>query len=275
MSNAYITLWSQAQVEIERRGLAGKATLDHAGSEQFRQRGVKRGDRLYVLATRGGRILLLGRLTVARIINQQQADRHFAPIAAYQATDHVVGEGTPLELDRVIPETIARQLARESGKRLKIDPAMYRVDPQSLRTTGRITAESAALLDQVLAERIQVDLDHGYREGARRERRHQVAERSAAVRQAALALQGAECRVCGFSFEATYGSLGADCAEIHHLVPMSKLRSAVLVDPSRDVIVLCANCHRMAHRRDPSLTPEELQALLKAASLPHPDPTHP
>lgn len=262
MSDPFITLWSQAQVEIQRETLGAGHSLDHAASEQFRQRGISRGDRLYVVATRGGQVLLLGRLTVTRILSQAEADRHFAPAPVYEATDHVLGDGTRLELDRVIPEDIARRIRRESGKRLKIEPGRYRVDPQTLRTTGRITVESAALLDYVLGERIEIDLDRRYQEGGKRWRRHLAAERSPMLRRAALALQGSTCGICDFSYEAKYGTLGAGFAEIHHLVPVSRLRDKVSVDPVKDVIVLCANCHRMIHRREPPLSPEELRGLI-------------
>jgi hypothetical protein len=263
MSDAFITLWSQEQIEIERLAVAaGKENLEHAASDQLSVRGVGRGDRLYVLATRGGRVLLITRLTVTRVVDQAEVDRVFAPRKVYEANDHVLGHGTRLELDRVVPEAIVRKLRRESGKPIKIDPSIYRVDPQSLRTTGRITPESAALLDHVLGEPIDVEPDRDYREGGKRERRHLAVERSAKLRQAALALQGPDCRVCGFSFGQAYGSLGAGFAEIHHLVPLSKLREKVRVDPERDVVVLCANCHRMVHRQEPALSPAELRALL-------------
>lgn len=70
------------------------------------------------------------------------------------------------------------------------------------------------------------------------------------LRALAIAAQGASCHVCGFSFTAAYGPLGDGYAEVHHLTRLSTLRVAVPVDPSSDVIVLYANWHRMAHRRD-------------------------
>src|SRR3954447_8354158 len=69
----------------------------------------------------------------------------------WEAPDHLIGTGTQLDLDRFIPEDIARAIERESGKRLKIAPDGYRVDANSLRTTRRITEDSAALLDSLLS----------------------------------------------------------------------------------------------------------------------------
>jgi hypothetical protein len=150
MSNAYITLWSQPQIEVQRRHLFDDDdTLSHTANDQFRAVRVAAGDRFYVVGTREGQLLLLGRITVERVVDQGEADRHFGrPV--YQAMDHLIGRGTKLCLDRVVPEHIARALQRESGKRVKIALDEYRVNVHSLRRTGRITEDSAASLDALV-----------------------------------------------------------------------------------------------------------------------------
>ena len=69
--------------------------------------------------------------------------------------------------------------------------------------------------------------------------------------------------VCGFDFEATYGVHGAGYVEVHHLRPVSSLQAKTKVNPQTDMVVLCANCHRMIHHnRDKMLRPDELKSLL-------------
>lgn len=263
MSDAYITLWSQPQVEIERRSNRGGKSLDHAAGPQFRARGVKHGDHVYVVATSQGELLLLGRLTVDRVVGQREADEHFKE-HVYEAPDHLIGSGSALNLDGIVPEDIARELQRASGKRLKIDPHSYRVEANSLRTTGRLTERSAALLDSLLTPAVQVDTDQvGFQKGGRQLRRHEAIERSSAVRARALAIHGSQCSVCGFSFAATYGPLGEGFAEVHHLAPLASLQRSTRVNPARDVVILCANCHRMVHRRSPLLSPRQLARELR------------
>jgi len=262
MSNAYIALWSQPQVEIQRRTLQERDTLDHTASGQFRERGISPGDRVYVVATERGRLLLLGRLTVERVIDQREAEEHFG-YPVYEAPDHLLGVGTELRLDRLVPENIARAVERESGKRIKIAADSYTVDANSLRATGRITAESAALLDSLLDGIVVVDADlPGEREGKRRESRHMAVERSSVLRSRAFRHHGTDCNVCGFSFAAMYGAIGDGFAEVHHLAPLGSLEREVLVNPTTDVVVLCANCHRMVHREDPPLTPDALRRVV-------------
>src|SRR4051794_15771851 len=137
MATPFITLWSQPQLEIERRATHSESELTHLASGQFRARGVKPGDRVYVLGTELGRLLLLGRLTVEGVVDQTAAERHFGH-DVYEAPDHLLGRGTALRLDQVVPESVARRIERASGKRLTIDPDRYLVDVNSLRTTGPI-----------------------------------------------------------------------------------------------------------------------------------------
>ena len=263
MSHAFITLWSQPQIEIQRRRGKGDDALRHTANDQFRGVGVARGDRVYIVGTEAGRLVLLSRIIVERVVGQREANRELGS-DTYEAADHLLGEGAALRLDRVVPEEVARRLERESGKRLKIDVDSYRVDVNSLRRTGRLTEASASLLEALLDDKVRVSADEpGVREGNRQERRHRSIERSGVLRRLALARQGSDCKVCGFSFGATYGPLGDGFAEVHHLAPLSSLRGEVLVDPLTDVIVLCANCHRMVHRDDPPLTPERLRRLIR------------
>ncbi|MDN3937546.1 HNH endonuclease [Arthrobacter sp. YD4] len=85
-------------------------------------------------------------------------------------------------------------------------------------------------------------------------------ERSQANRALAIELHGRTCAVCGFNFDDCYGTLAGGYVEIHHLVPVSSMDVPKVVDPRTDLVPLCANCHRMAHRRWPPYTPTELQA---------------
>jgi predicted HNH restriction endonuclease len=61
------------------------------------------------------------------------------------------------------------------------------------------------------------------------------------------------CQVCKFSFEDTYGTLGLQFAEAHHIVPLSKMGENILTRVS-DLITVCSNCHRMLHRMEGKAT---------------------
>lgn len=83
-------------------------------------------------------------------------------------------------------------------------------------------------------------------------------ERSRSNRSVAIALHGSSCIVCGFNFGTVYGDVGQGYVEVHHLLPVHMMESPRAVDPRTELVPLCANCHRMAHRRTPPLSPREL-----------------
>jgi hypothetical protein len=112
MSPAFITLWAQPQLEIERRAQHANRTLCHTANRQFRARGVVPGDRVYVVAVREGELLLIGRLSVERVVGQREAERRLGHDDVYEAPDHLLGHGSSLELDRVVPDASAATLDR-------------------------------------------------------------------------------------------------------------------------------------------------------------------
>lgn len=88
-------------------------------------------------------------------------------------------------------------------------------------------------------------------------------ERNPVNRQRAIEVHGTSCIVCGFNFEEVYGEYGKDFIEVHHVKPLSMIGEEVEVNPQEDLVPLCANCHRMAHRnRDNVLSIEELKELI-------------
>ena len=87
-------------------------------------------------------------------------------------------------------------------------------------------------------------------------------ERSRANRSMAIALHGTTCVVCGFSFDSFYSGIAGDYVEIHHLEPVSTMGGPRAVDPRTELVPLCANCHRAAHRRWPPFSPEELRMAI-------------
>jgi 5-methylcytosine-specific restriction protein A len=89
-------------------------------------------------------------------------------------------------------------------------------------------------------------------------------ERSPVNRAACIEHYGLRCQSCGFDFLDIYGDLGDGYIEVHHRTPVSKLGPAYVVDPIKDLIPLCGNCHSMVHRTDPPMLVEELGSLVNA-----------
>ena len=95
-----------------------------------------------------------------------------------------------------------------------------------------------------LGEHVMVGFD-----GESKARVTTVRERDPALRDVALRLHGTSCQACGFDFETFYGEWGRGFAEVHHVELLSEAPAhGRVVDPRADLVVLCANCHRMVHR---------------------------
>lgn len=100
------------------------------------------------------------------------------------------------------------------------------------------------------------------REGARVEIYTTRYERNPQLRKQAINIHGTLCMVCGFSFEQKYGTIGEGFVEVHHIKPISQ--GPREVDPEKDMVCLCANCHRMIHhKRNRVLTVDELKKMIK------------
>jgi 5-methylcytosine-specific restriction protein A len=103
----------------------------------------------------------------------------------------------------------------------------------------------------------------GFPEGATSQVMVNKYERDPRNRAAAISIHGYSCLACGFDFKENYGELGSDFIVVHHVVPVSKLGPDYVIDPAKDLISLCANCHAMIHRQDPPLSLEQLILFLK------------
>ncbi|WP_328479515.1 HNH endonuclease [Streptomyces sp. NBC_00377] len=111
--------------------------------------------------------------------------------------------------------------------------------------------------------------DYSAPEGRLLIRRHKSRERDKGLRKRKIDTvlrQGRQlaCEACGFDFEATYGPRGAGYIECHHVVPLHEAGEGRT--KLSDLALICANCHRMIHRRAPWPTPGELRNLIQEAA---------
>lgn len=66
------------------------------------------------------------------------------------------------------------------------------------------------------------------------------------------------CYVCGTNFEVLYGSRGKNYIEVHHTKPMASYPDEHEVK-LEELCALCANCHRMVHRKKEVMDVDELK----------------
>ncbi|WP_099363666.1 HNH endonuclease [Fredinandcohnia onubensis] len=114
------------------------------------------------------------------------------------------------------------------------------------------------------------DLTEGYfpeevpeslEEGKRKTVSVNVYERNPIARKRCMEHYGVQCQICDLNFEDTYGEIGKDFIHVHHIIPLHEIRQDYVVDPIKDLIPVCPNCHAMIHRKENGvyLTVEQLR----------------
>lgn len=84
-------------------------------------------------------------------------------------------------------------------------------------------------------------------------------ERNSDARKKCLDHFGYKCIVCSFDFEKMYGAIGENFIHVHHIIPISELKKEYELNPIKDLVPVCPNCHAIIHRTKPILTIEELK----------------
>ena len=108
----------------------------------------------------------------------------------------------------------------------------------------------------------EVDADASAAEGTSYEARSIRYERKKINRDICLRIRGTRCLCCNRLMEDEYGAIPHDLIEVHHVTPAAKMGPGYRVNPTTDLIPVCPNCHRVLHRSDPPMLPEQLRALL-------------
>ena len=89
-------------------------------------------------------------------------------------------------------------------------------------------------------------------------------ERNPAARKRCLDYYGCSCEVCKFNFEEHYGGIGKGFIHVHHRNQISEIGKEYDIDPIRDLIPVCPNCHAMIHSKRPAYTIAEIKKLKRA-----------
>lgn len=103
-----------------------------------------------------------------------------------------------------------------------------------------------------------------YFEGAKKTVVVNQYERNDEARRKCITVHGYRCKVCGMDFEKTYGEIGHGFIHVHHIVPISQIGEEYQLDPVKDLVPVCPNCHAMLHRGSEGkvLTVDELKEII-------------
>lgn len=89
-------------------------------------------------------------------------------------------------------------------------------------------------------------------------------ERNAKARKICFDYYGPTCQICGFDSEKVYGLKFKGKIQVHHKVPLKEIGKSYIVDPIKDLIPVCPNCHMIIHSKKYGYyTIEEVSKMIK------------
>jgi 5-methylcytosine-specific restriction protein A len=126
-----------------------------------------------------------------------------------------------------------------------------------------ITIIRASISQETQVEDDEEEIETTHREGRISYRVHRHRERDPKLRKRKLSQVKKElgmlaCQACDSELEHVYGPLGAAIFECHHLLPLHV--TGETETSLSDVVLLCPNCHRVAHRMSPWPSLAEMRA---------------
>ena len=104
--------------------------------------------------------------------------------------------------------------------------------------------------------------DEIYMEGAQKTILQSKCGRNPKARARCIAVHREACKVCGFAFAIAFGAEFSGKIHVHHIKPISEIGEEYVVDPVKDLVPVCPNCHMMLHSKaDGVYSVEELKQL--------------
>ncbi len=133
---------------------------------------------------------------------------------------------------------------------------------RALEELGLVGIEAKELYERLPTEVSPFSENQFFKEGKISQVFVNKFERNLQARITCLKHFGPKCYACGFDFGKFYGKPADGFIEVHHLIQLSKIREEYSIDPIKDLIPLCSNCHSVIHLSNPMLTVETLKSLI-------------
>jgi hypothetical protein len=160
MTRYFTHYWSSAYCEEHEDDDEGYP-LDHTVSAKYVERGVREDDQVYCFSIRRGKLFLIGKLQVDRMVFTNEEATALVGYQVYPGPEHLIASlATPMRFANEIPLNTAKQLrfVSENHPTLAfVDDA--KLDRQTLRNVRELTPQSAALLDTFLDAMEPVELN--------------------------------------------------------------------------------------------------------------------
>lgn len=144
---------------------------------------------------------------------------------------------------------------------------------RQFRSVHEVPQQQAILLKEYLSEidaayPDEIDsIEEKFSEGKKIQVSVNAYERNPEARQKCIEKYGAKCQICGFDFGKVYGKKFADKIHVHHIKPLCEISVEYVIDPEKDLIPVCPNCHMILHSKIGGVyTPDEVRNMIAVNS---------
>lgn len=137
---------------------------------------------------------------------------------------------------------------------------------QALENLKLVSVDTDDSIERLPTETFQFDENQLLKEGKVVQVFVNRYERNQKARQECIRHYGDKCYVCGFDFGLFYGDTAKGFIHVHHKTQLADIGEEYIVDPIKDLVPLCANCHSVIHLTNPAMTIEEVKKLVKQSS---------
>jgi predicted HNH restriction endonuclease len=260
----------------ERLDLANHRRADYAAHNQLNK--VQPGDVLWIVNVYRNHLFLIGRIHVELVVDDTQLAQELVDpdYDEWQEADwYAIANRYNVEPMREVNITPYISQLRFNSESDHLDTTSGAIDVKQLLAVRELMPNSAQFLqqlwydDEYRPDSVQdylelLEDDAAYAEGKtivrtvrQRQRNRQLVE------DAKLRFKAKHghlfCEACGFDFGDYYG---VEYIEAHHSEQLASYGDddSTSLD---DLVMLCANCHRMIHTRTPPYSVEELKLLIR------------
>lgn len=169
-----------------------------------------------------------------------------------------------------------RRMLQDARSRVQTDPALREVNDASGSRLSQVLRKYADFLQSKYFQEkfptkkkpkhipppAQKPQPRELTEGAKKHVESERAWRNPQLRAQCLDYYGYQCQCCGIEFDKIYGETGNKFIEVHHLRPISSYDDEHKLDPLKELIPLCSNCHSMIHHlKDDEMTLKKLREI--------------
>jgi 5-methylcytosine-specific restriction protein A len=161
-------------------------------------------------------------------------------------------------LDNIDPRNVQQWFPQQSG--ICIKPEV--IDALESEWFDFIT-KNKYIKNSFLSNDVVTDFKETFREGKSKDILQTRYERNPEARKRCLSHYGYSCKVCNFNFENNFGEVGKGFIHVHHINQISEIGREYEIDPIKDLIPVCPNCHSMIHSKKPAFTIAEINKIRK------------